>query len=515
MNALYRPGPMANIPKFISRKNGKTSINYIHPSLKPILKETYGIIVYQEQVMQISQIIGGFSLAQGDMLRRAMGKKKAKLMAAFKVDFVKGATENKIDKKLAVEIFDLLEKFAQYGFNKSHSTAYALVAYQTAWLKTHYPAEFFAANLSSEMFNTDRVVSLLSSAKRNNLTILSPNINTSYSDFRALDAKHIAYGLAAVKNIGSKAADILSNHREKSGKYLNIFEICSIDSHIINRKVLESLICSGACDDIHNNRAQLFENMEIMIKWGQKKSMEYASGQESLFMSGNSDYETSYPNLSETNDWTREDCLKKEKNILGFYLSGNPLEKYQSDLNEFTNINLDKIPEKKPKKIKIGGIIQKINKRYDKKNRQWAIIELHGIIGKADVFVFSNIFEKYNDLLLEDECVFIVGSPSNRDDDDDSLKMIAEIIHPLSNVRKILSQSVNILINSNQIEEKLLDELMLSSYDNMGKCKLFLHLKSENGGVQKIRLNKLKVNTEIEFITKIREIFGKKNVWID
>ena len=515
MNALYRPGPMANIPKFISRKNGKTPINYIHSSLEPILKETYGIIVYQEQVMQISQIIGGFSLAQGDMLRRAMGKKKAKLMAAFKVDFVEGATKNKIDKKLAVEIFDLLEKFAQYGFNKSHSTAYALVAYQTAWLKTHFPAEFFAANLSSEMFNTDRVVSLLSSAKRNNLTILPPNVNTSYSDFRALDKQHIAYGLAAVKNIGAKAADVLSDHREKSGKYSNIFELSSIDSHTINRKVLESLICSGSCDDIHNNRAQLFENIEIIIKWGQKKSMEFASGQENLFVAGDSKHGASYPNFTEINNWTEDECLKKEKEILGFYLSGNPLEKYQIDINEFANINLDKIPEKKPKKIKIGGIIQKINKRYDKRNRQWAIIELHGTIGKADIFVFSDTFEKYNDLLLEDECVFISGSPSNRDDEDDSLKMIAENIYHLSNIRKLLSQSVNIVINSDQIEGKLLDELMLLSNNNIGKCKLYLYLKSENGGVQKIRSNKLKVNTKIEFINKIRELFGKKNVWIN
>ena len=207
MKALYRPGPMAYIPEFISRKNGKSKIDYIHPDLEPVLKETYGIIVYQEQVMQISQIIGGFSLVQGDMLRRAMGKKKADVMAAFKIDFVEGAVKQNYNKKLSVEIFDLLEKFAQYGFNKSHSTAYALVAYQTAWLKTHYPAEFLAANLSSEMDNTDRVVNLLASARNMKIKILPPNVNTSYSDFRALDENHIAYGLAAVKNMGSKAGE--------------------------------------------------------------------------------------------------------------------------------------------------------------------------------------------------------------------------------------------------------------------------------------------------------------------
>ena len=235
-------------------------------NLKPVLKETYGIIVYQEQVMQISQIIGGFTLAQGDVLRRAMGKKKAKLMAAFKVDFVDGAISQGIDKKLAVQIFDLLEKFAKYGFCKSHSTAYALVAYQTAWLKTHYPAEFFAANLSSEMDNTDKVVSLLASAKRFNLNILSPNINTSYSDFRALDNDKITYGLAAVKNIGHKAASIISKHREENGRYSTIYDLCSLETHVINRKVLESLIQAGACDDLEGSRSQLFYIIDTALK---------------------------------------------------------------------------------------------------------------------------------------------------------------------------------------------------------------------------------------------------------
>ena len=514
MNALYRPGPMANIPKFISRKNGKTPIKYLHPSLEPVLKETYGIIVYQEQVMQISQIIGGFTLAQGDMLRRAMGKKKAKLMAAFKIDFVDGAAKKNIDKKVSVEIFDLLEKFAQYGFNKSHSTAYALVAYQTAWLKTHYPAEFFAANLSSEMFNTDRVVSLLSSAKRNNLTILPPNINTSYSDFRALNNENIAYGLAAVKNIGSKAADFLANYREKSGKYSNIFEICSIDSHTLNRKVFESLICSGACDELYKNRAELFDNIDLMLKWGQKQSMEAASGQESLFTSSTEDHDATYPTFVKVEGWTNEEALIKEKNVLGFYLSGSPLEKHQLDLDEFSNINLDKIPEKKPKTIKLGGIVQKINKRYDKKNRQWAIIELHGNIGKADVFVFSNVFEKYNNLLIEDECLFITGTPSNRDEEDDSLKLIAEKIYPLSNIRQTLSQSINILITPNHTMEDMLDKLKLLSKENAGQCSLMLHLKSENGGIQKIKSNEVKVSSNINFLKELRSVFDDKNVWI-
>jgi DNA polymerase-3 subunit alpha len=363
MNALYRPGPMANIPEFIARKNGLSKIDYIHPSLETVLQETYGIIVYQEQVMQISQIIGGFTLAQGDMLRRAMGKKKADIMAAFKVDFVDGAVNRGINKKLAVEIFDLLEKFAQYGFNKSHSTAYALVAYQTAWLKTHYPAEFMASNLSSEMDDTDKVVKLLDSVKKMGIEILPPDVNTSFADFRAINDSCIAYGLAAIKNHGSKAATAIANHREESGNYKTLFDLCQIDSHFINRKAFEALVQAGACDNLEGHRAQQFEAIDDALRWGQKISEEAASSQESLFGDAGTNTAISAPALPDVEEWTTEECLRREKEIVGFYLSGNPLEKYMSDIEELANVNLADIPKKKPGEIRIGGIIRNVNTR--------------------------------------------------------------------------------------------------------------------------------------------------------
>ena len=327
MNALYRPGPMANIPEFIARKNGSSKIDYIHSTLEPVLKETYGIIVYQEQVMQISQIIGGFSLAQGDMLRRAMGKKKAEIMAAFKVDFVEGAVQKNIYKKLAVEIFDLLEKFAQYGFNKSHSTAYALVAYQTAWLKTHYPAEFMAANLSSEMGDTDKVVKLLDSAKKMGIEILPPDVNTSFEDFRAINDACIAYGLSAIKNHGTKASAAISEYRLANGEFKTIFDVTKIEDHVINRKALESLVQAGACDNLEGHRAQQFAIIDDALRWGQKMSEEAASSQESLFGGDTPVAAISAPALPDVAEWTTEECLRREKEIIGFYLSGDPLEK--------------------------------------------------------------------------------------------------------------------------------------------------------------------------------------------
>jgi len=514
MNALYRPGPMANIPEFIARKNGQSKIDYIHPTLESVLKETYGIIVYQEQVMQISQIIGGFTLAQGDMLRRAMGKKKADIMAAFKVDFVDGAVKKGIDKKLAIEIFDLLEKFAQYGFNKSHSTAYALVAYQTAWLKTHYPAEFMAANLSSEMDDTDKVVKLLDSAKKMGIEIMPPDVNTSFADFRAISDTCIAYGLAAIKNQGSKAAAAIAHHREESGDYKTLFDLCQIGSHVINRKALEALVQAGACDHLEGHRAQQFEMIDDALRWGQKMNEEAASSQESLF-GGTADVAAiAAPSLPDVEEWTSEDCLRREKEIIGFYLSGNPLEKYIDDIKEFANVNLADIPEKKPEEIRIGGIIRNVNTRYDKKNRPWAIVELNGSAGKADIFVFNDVYEKTKELLMDDNCIFVKGSPSNRDDDSGALKMIAGDVFPLAQTREKLSRHINVILNSDQNDEDLLGSLKDVSSKNKGHCGLIIHLKSENGSVQRVRASKMGVNASKDFIQSLRDIFGDKHVWI-
>ena len=514
MNALYRPGPMANIPEFIARKNGKSKIDYIHPNLKPVLKETYGIIVYQEQVMQISHIIGGFSLAQGDMLRRAMGKKKADVMAAFKIDFVEGAVKQNYEKKLAVEIFDLLEKFAQYGFNKSHSTAYAIVAYQTAWLKTHYPAEFLAANLSSEMDNTDRVVTLLASSRNMNIEILPPDVNTSFAEFRAINDKCIAYGLAALKNLGSKASSAIANHRQSNGEFKTIYDITQIGDNSINRKGLESLVCSGACDNLEGHRAQQFENIDDALRWGHKMDEEAASSQESLF-GHDSVVETIVPPaLPDIKEWPVEDCLKHEKETIGFYLSGDPLEKYMDDINEFSNINLSDIPEKKPKEIRIGGIIQNVNTRYDKKNRPWAIIELNSSGGKADIFVFNDVFEETKELLFDDNCIFIKGTPSDREEDSGILKMIARDVFPLAQIREKLSRHINVMIDPGQNDENLLSTLKSVSNKNKGHCGLIIHLKSENGMIQRIRASKISVNASKDFIQNLRDVFGNAHVWI-
>ena len=514
MNALYRPGPMKNIPDFIARKHGKSKITYLHPTLESVLKETYGIIVYQEQVMQISQIIGAFSLAQGDMMRRAMGKKKADLMAAFKVDFVEGAQTQNINKKLASEIFDLLERFAQYGFNKSHSTAYALVAYQTAWLKAHYPAEFLAANMNTEMNDIDRIVVLINEAKENNIEVDAPDINVSFSEFRAISREKISFGLSAIKNVGQKAISNIVSVREKNGSFKTIFDISKqVDSQSANKKVLESLVIAGACDKLKGHRAQNFEAVESSIKFGQKYLQDFNSNQESLF--GNT-MESIIPEpiLPDIKEWTKEEKLIKEKDFIGFYLSGHPLEKYIEDLNEFDNVNLANFdPKKLPKIIRLGGIISSVRLLYDKKNRPWAIISVEGKVGRCELFVFADIYQKYSELIKEDEMIFFLGSVSNRYEGSDVLLLNANKFIPLKNVRKVLSKYVNIHLNKNQNDHQIIDKILKISKKNKGFCKLIFYL-DDGETIEKVISRNCQVNSSKKFINSLREILNHKSIWI-
>ncbi len=514
MNALYRPGPMQNIPDFIARKHGKSKITFLHPTLEPILKETYGIIVYQEQVMQISQKIGGFSLAQGDMMRRAMGKKKADLMAAFKVDFVEGAKKLQISQKLSVEIFDLLERFAQYGFNKSHSTAYALVAYQTAWLKTHYAAEFLAANMNTEMNDIDRIVTLISEARDMGIKVEAPDINISFPEFRAISSNKISFGLSAIKNVGLKAVSVIVDVREKNGTFKSIFDISKqVDSQSANRKVLESLIVAGACDSLKGHRSQNFEAVDISIKFGQKYLEDINSNQESLFGTTMS-VVIPEPSLPDVVEWSQEDKLIKEKDLIGFYLSGHPLEKHFDDLREFSNVNLINFNTKRlPKEIRIGGIISDVRQLFDKKNRPWAIIKLEGELGRCEIFVFADVYEKYNELIKVDKMVFFIGAISNRFEGNDTLLLNANRFIALKNARKSLSKHVNIRIDKNQTDEKLIQEIFRISKNSKGYCKLLFYL-DDGKTVERIIANNCQVNPSKKFVQNLRDLTSKSSVWI-
>jgi len=507
MTALYRPGPMANIPEFINRKQGNSKIIYTHNSLEKILKETYGIIVYQEQVMQICSEVGSFTLSEADIMRRAMGKKKKKLMASFKLRFIEGAVKNKIHKKQAVEIFELLEKFAEYGFNKSHATAYAMISFQTAWLKAYYPVEFLTANISSDINETDRIVKLILECRRMQINIKAPDINLSESDFKIIDNKTIQYGLSAIKNIGSKAVDGIVDYRIKNGNFNSIFDLVKV-SPPINKKVLESLILVGACDSFSEHRAEMFESLEIILNFISKYHKKKNKEQESLF--SEDVFKTKIPDLSVAEQWSHEKCLKLEKEFLGFYLSDNPIYKFEKDIEELT---VNKFTPHNT--VNIVGIINDITYRFDKNGNKWALISFDTLDKNLQLYVFNDNFIKYEQLIVEDQMCFIIGKDFNQNENEQLSRIIVNKMYVLDeNLKYSITQFVNIQLDYNMQNEKFLKEIQGLSEKYSGRYSVILHLMSNKGKDQKILSHKIKFSIENNVLELIRKIVGPNRAWL-
>ncbi len=514
MNSLYRPGPMANIPEFIDRKNNNKEIKYLHSDLEPILKETYGIIVYQEQVMQIGSMIGGFTLAQSDEMRKAMGKKKKDLMATFKIDFIKGAQDKGLSQELSIEIFDLLAKFAEYGFNKSHSAAYSVIAYQTAWLKTHYPSEFMASNLSSDLLNTDSIIKLFRNTKSLDINILHPNVNSSNVEFIAEDSTNIAYGLAAIKNVGYKSVEQLIDYRNKNGKFKTIVDLCKVGSQAINKKVLESLIKAGACDDLAGSRAQQYMMISDALKFGQKYNEELNSAQSSLFSTDVQTNTYSKVELPNVDDWDESITLNYEKEVLGFYRSGNPLDKYYEDLSTFTNYGFNNDKTFNLSVYKVVGRIIDTRVLYDKKNNPWNISRLECYNGSyIELFTFSDTYIKYKDFFKDDNIIYIEGESSKKNNNDAN-KIITRRILNIDEIRDKFSTTINVKLNFNLNDQNIISELHDTATKFPGKCKLVLHVISNKGNVKKINAENIFVSNKPESILEFRNKVGSNNVWI-
>ena len=518
MNALYRPGPMENIDDFISRKHGKKKIEYAHPVMEAILEETYGIIVYQEQVMQIAHEVAGFTLAEADIMRRAMGKKIKKLMDELKVKFIDGALEkHNISKKKGKEIYELIEKFAEYGFNKSHSTAYAYVAYQTAWLKTHYPAEFMSANLTSEMSNIDRVVILINECRKLKIEVDPPDVNISSTNFRPVNHKTISFGLNAIKNVGTKALDQIVESRDKHGKFDSLFDFtANVSLKSVNRKVLESLNMAGALDGLEGNRAQKYAVIETALKYGQTIQENKARNQVDLFgaSSANGQDTSMVPSLPQAEEWSEAQLLEKEKEVLGMYLSGHPLLKYAEDLEEFSNFDFtEKVENQNGSKVRVGGAISDVKMHFDRKNNQMAFFKLDCLGGQAEILAFSDTFAKYKDLIKNDSVVFISGKPTDETDFSE-LKMIADDIVNVEKAREIYSKNVNIRIEPDQMSPTDVDALLNMAKEHVGGCGLMFHMASERGKQQRIYAHNVKVSAHSSFLKKLRDTYGKQNVWV-
>ena len=520
MNALYRPGPMNNIDNFISRKQGNKKIEYPHPSLVPILEETYGIIVYQEQVMQIAHDIAGFSLSEADIMRRAMGKKDKKLMDELSVKFVSGAQEKNITKKKAEEIYALIEKFAQYGFNKSHSTAYAYIAYQTAWLKTFHAAEFMSANLTSEMSTIERVVTLINECKKLKIEVKSPDVNVSYTQFAPIDKSTISYGLNAIKNVGEKALESIIENREEEGPFKSIFDFCSrIDQQKVNKRVLESLIKSGAMDSLSGSRAQNFDAIDTAIKYGQQLQNSRNKNQVDLFSVG--DDKSSLiktPELKEIEEWDEKKSLSFEKEVLGMYVSGHPLLEHADEIEEFTSVDFsDDLMLKKNEIVTVGGMVTKITKKYDRRNRAMAFFEMDCFGGTVEVIAFSDCFEKYENLIEEDAVIFINGKMAD-DTNFSDLKVMADKIVSVENAREYFSRKLIINLAAQNVSPDDIEDLYEFARRFPGDCNLLFHLSNPNPALSKpitVLAHNVKVSTDRNFVKQLRDKYGKENIRVE
>ena len=513
MTALYRPGPMKNINRYIDRAHGKEKVESIHPLLNEILKETHGIIVYQEQVMEIAASVASFTLAEADEMRKAVGKKIGSLMKELSEKFINGAIKNGISKTKAIQIFDLIEKFAQYGFNKSHATAYSYISYQTAWLKTHYPAEFMSANLTSEMTNTNRVVVLINECRKLNIKVNAPNVNESGINFVPISNSEISYGLNAIKNVGIKALEQFIETREKLGNFSSFFDFISkVDQRLVNKKVLESLILGGAFDSIHENRAQLFGAVEIAIKYGQQVHKTTSKNQINLF--ANDESFLKEPDLPDLQEWDNQEKLSREKEVLGLYISGNPLLKYADILEELSNYDfIEKNYIKEETLIKIGGAISSFKLHYDKKNRAMAFFNLDCLGGQVEAIIFHEAFDKYKEIINDGNIVFLVGSSTTQNQFAD-LKIKVDEVVPINHAKQVLkTKEINIKIGKN-ISKEILNEVHALALQNPGESSFIVHMANEDGSSRRIVSKKVKVSVNNHFVTMLKDLIGESNVWV-
>jgi DNA polymerase-3 subunit alpha len=506
MNALYRPGPMEMIPDFIARKHGKQEIKYLHQRMEPILRDTYGIIVYQEQVMKIASEIAGFTLAQADLMRRAMGKKDKELMARQKKEFVDGAIKKNIDKKTAGDIFDLIEKFASYGFNKSHSVAYSVLAYQTGYLKAHYPAEYMAATLSSEMDNTDKIVLLIDDCRKLGIAVLPPDVNESGVKF-GVTKNGIRFGLSAIKNVGVSAVEQIVQTRTEKGKFLDIFDFCSrVDLRLTNKRTLESLIQAGAFDSLHASRAQLFMCVDRAISYGQSAQEASGRGQSNLFDSAITKT-VSRPALPGAEEWSEHEKLSREKALLGFYVSGHPLMKYVDEIEAFASAKLGS-PEtaKVNATVRVCGIITNVKKMIDKRGNQMAFVTIEDFTGKAECIVFSDAFQKFAKLLDVGSIVMMIGK---NDGTAEMIKVIVNDVLAIDKVREKFTKSVLLNVNLDSVDERTIVELGRLLEENRGNCTCYFNVNGGGLGKNSIYFTrKYVIDPNNQFISAVRELLG-------
>lgn len=510
MNALYRPGPMEFIDDFIDRKYGNKEVTYLHPTLEPILKGTYGIIVYQEQVIQIANKIGGMSLAEADILRRAMGKKDLQAMKEQKEQFVAGAIQNGIPKKAATEIFDSIDKFANYGFNKSHAVAYSLVAYQTAYLKSHYTPEFLAANLKNEFGNSDKVRNFLEDCRKLHIEVLPPDVN-SPSVYFDVDNGKIRFGMSAIKNVGIVAVEEIIKTRERLGRdFTSIFDFCAnVDTRVVNKRGLEGLVLAGAFDSINKKRAEQFAAIEDALSFGHKTQNSKLTTENSLF-GDLEDVQISEPELPKIPMWSQKERLAREREVLGFYVTGHPLYKYELEYNSFTSIKLGENETlEEVDNVRACGVITSVKTKIDKSGRTMVFFTLDDFHGSCECLMFAKVYEKYGNLIEEEECIFIIGRPESSGD---AIKLHIEEVVPLADAKEKFTHSVKICLDKQRNTPENIKELKNILNKNKGNLPVYLQLGNNGSKARLFFLKENKIKITEELIREIENSFGENSI---
>jgi DNA polymerase-3 subunit alpha len=528
--ALFRPGPLQSgmVDDFIKRKHG-AAVSYPHPDLEPILKPTYGIILYQEQVMQIAQVLAGYSLGGADLLRRAMGKKKPEAMARQRAIFLKGALERDVDEKVASHIFDLMEKFAGYGFNKSHSAAYALISYQTAWLKTHYPAAFMAAVLSADMDNTDKIVRLVAECRDMKLKVVPPDVNTSDCYFTTQSDNTIVYGLGAIKGVGQAAIEAMLDERRERGDFADLYNLCQrVDLRKINRRVMEALIRAGALDSMGDTRATQMTDLPLALKLAEQTSRNQDTGQDDLF--GEAAAVVCTPQDRQVlPEWDDEQKLLGEKETLGLYLTGHPITRYQAELSRITSAKLAQLAasgadgpgqpagrgDGSERSVIIAGLVMSMRTRRTQRGSKIAFLTLDDDSARIEVRVFSEVFDRHQALLGKDKVLVIKGT-LGLDDYSGGNQVTAQEIYDINQAREIYARRLVVGVEAGQAGNGFVHSLadILKPFRE-GQCRVCIDYL---GGGAEARLalgDEWTVHPTDELLHRLQELAGNERVQVE
>ncbi|MGH7198345.1 MAG: DNA polymerase III subunit alpha [Candidatus Omnitrophota bacterium] len=515
--ALYRPGPIGSgmVDEFIKRKHGQIPISYDHPLLEPILKDTYGIIVFQEQIMKIVNVLAGFSLGKSDTLRRAISKKKEDVMQEAREDFVRGCLQNKVDKRVADKIFNFIVHFAGYGFNKSHSAAYAMISYRTAYLKANTPVEFMTALLSSEKDNTDKVVLYIDEAKRMGLKILPPDVNESFPQFTVVGADTIRFGLSAVKNVGQTAIDAIIQGRIKQNRFKTFYDFTEhVDLRVVNRKVLESLIKCGAFDSMGLFRSQLFAILDQALSMAGEIQKDRESGQISFFGSFEKDksFQKNFQNIPNIPEWAENELLLNEKEMLGFYVTGHPLERYQKELKSYSTVSTATIGQRRDgEEVVIGGLVSKLKFTQTRRtNEKMAIVTLEDLEGGLDLLVFPKPFKEHGQILAKDSILFFKGNVDKKEQDP---KLLVNEIVPLADVHKKFTRSIHVRLLAAGLQENTMKNLQEVLAKHPGNVPVYLEFVDQNNARSQMLVDRsLFVRPDENLVSSLQQIAGDEAV---